>query len=342
MRDPLRRWSEAGRDAGVATLVSVRGSAPRRPGARLAVNDAGELAGSVSRGCVEGDLHEHIGRVLADGAPRLVRYGITDEMALEVGLSCGGEIEVLVGRHDPRDPVWPRLETLVEEKGEALLLVGLSEEIRARRLLVGPEGERTGTLGSDALDGRAVEAAGSLLETGGTRVLELEEPAVRIFAEAFLPPERLAIVGAGPVARHLCRFASDLGWTVTVIEPREAFGDERHFPRAERVLSAWPEEGLRAVGLDRHLRVVVVSHDRKLDVPALAAALEAECTYIGLMGGRRTQRSRREALGDLGFPDDRLARIHGPVGLEIGAETPEEIALAIAAELVAVRRGASG
>lgn len=340
MREPLNRWAEAGRAAGVATLVRVRGSAPRRPGARFAASEEGELAGSISRGCVESDLHEQIGLLFAGEGPRLLHYGITDEMALEVGLACGGEIDVLVEPHDPDDPVWPELDALVDAGGTGLLLVGLSDEIRTRRMLVRPDGERTGSLGSEPLDRRAVEAAGSLMSRGGTAVLELQDPAARIFAEAFVPPERLAIVGAGPVARHLCRFAADLGWAVTVIEPREAFGDERHFPRAERVLRTWPEEGLRAAGLDRHLRVVVVAHDQKLDVPALAAALEAGCEYVGLMGGGRTQASRREALADRGLPRTRIDAIRGPVGLEIGAETPEEIALAIAAELVATRRGA--
>ena len=337
----LRRWTEEGARAGVATLVGYRRSAPRRPGARFAASDRGEVEGSVSSGCVEGDLHEHIQRVLEEGEPRVQRYGITDEMAMEVGLSCGGEIDVLVEAFDPEAEAWSALERALEEGEAAVLVQGLSEGIRGRAMLVGLDGSRAGSLGGEELDRRAADAASALLDGGGAREIELEEPDATVFAEAYLPPDRLVIVGASPVAEELCRLAHRLDFAVTLVDPRETFADPAKFPDAGRVIHAWPDEALRELGLDPYVNVVVLSHDQKLDEPALAAALEAGCRYVGQIGGGRTQRMRREALRERGLDEDRIEGISGPVGLDIGAVTPEEIALSVLSELVAVRRGAA-
>lgn len=338
VRRPLREWQRDGHRAGVATLIDVRRSAPRRPGARFAVSEEGQLAGSVSSGCVEGDLHEHIQAVLSGEDSRLLHYGITDEMAAEVGLPCGGEIDVLVAEHDATDPVWERLDRVVDGSGAALLLLGLSDAIRGRTLLVEPDGRRTGSLGGADVDDAAVAAGRSLLERGGTAVLELPGSDLSVFAEAYLPPDRLFIVGASPVAEALSALAARLGFAVSVIDPREAFASEHRFPDAARVVRQWPDEALEELGLDPYAYVVVLAHDRKLDVPALAAALEAGCRYVGQIGGGRTQRIRREALAEEGISEEAIARIRGPVGLDIGAETPEEIAVAILAEMIAERR----
>lgn len=335
---PLKRWAEAGARAGVATLVAVRRSAPRRPGARFAASDAGDVAGSVSSGCVEADLYEHIQQVLQAGVPRLVEYKISDEMAGKVGLSCGGEIDVLVVAHEAGE-AWRGLEEALAEKRAVVLVIGLSESVRGRQVLLRYDGPRTGSLGDEQLDDAAAAVARALFDTGGSRVVELEEPRTAIFAEAYLPPDRLAVFGATPVAVALCHLAAYLGIAVTIIDPRAPFASDERFPDAERVLRVWPEEGIEEIGLDRYWNVVVLAHDDKLDLPALAAALQAGCLYIGQIGGRRTQRLRREALAERGFSADELKRIHGPVGLDIGAESSEEIALAILAELVAVRRG---
>ena len=336
----LRSWTEEGARAGVATLVSYRRSAPRPPGARFAASDRGDVEGSVSSGCVEGDLHEHVQRVLEGADPRVVHYGITDEMAMEVGLSCGGEIDVLVEPFEPDDEVWTALERALEAKEAAVLVQGLSEEVRGRAMLVDLDGDRTGSLGSGAVDRAAAEAAAPLLDGGGARELELEEAGATVFAEAYLPPDRLVIVGASPVAEELCHLASRLDYAVTLVDPREAFADPEKFPAADRVIHAWPDEGLEETGLDPYTNVVVLSHDAKLDEPALAAALEAGCRYVGQIGGGRTQRQRREAMLERGLDEARVEGVSGPVGLDIGAVTPQEIALSILAELVAVRRGA--
>jgi len=297
------------------------------------------VAGSVSSGCVEGDLYEHIRQVLSGAEPRVQHYGITDEMAMEVGLSCGGEIHVLVEEFDADAAVWAELEDALEADEPVVLVQGLSDEVRGRAMLLGIDGSRTGGLGSGSLDRAAAEAASELLDGGGAREIELEEAGATVFAEAYLPPDRLVIVGASPVARELCHLAARLDYAVTLVDPREAFAEPGKFPDAERVIHAWPGEGLSEVGLDRYTNVVVLSHDQKLDVPALAAALDAGCRYVGQIGGGRTQRMRREALRERGFDEDRIDGISGPVGLDIGAVTPEEIALSVLSELVAVRRG---
>lgn len=339
VREPLQRWVASGRRAGVATLVGVRRTAPRPPGSRFAASEAGDVAGSVSGGCVEADLFEHIQRVVRAGAPCVVEYGISDEQALEVGLSCGGEIEVLVAPYEPNGEVWPALASAIEAEHPAILLTGLSEPIRARQMLLLAGGPSAGTLGGPALDARAADAARPLFDAAGARALCLPEDGAVVFAEAYLPSPRLAIVGATPVAAALCHLARFVGFSVTVIDPRSALAARERFPDARRVVARWPQAAFDEIALDRDWSVVVLAHDPKLDVPALAAALRAGCRYVGQIGGRRTQERRRAALAGQGLPEAEIARVRGPVGLAIGAVTAEEIALSILAELVAARRG---
>lgn len=337
VREPLERWVASGRKAGVATLVGVRRSAPRPLGARFAASEAGDVAGSISGGCVESDLFEHIQQVVRAGAPRLVEYGISDEQALEVGLSCGGEIEVLIAPYEPETDVWPALASAIETEHPAILLTGVSEPIRAREMLLPASERAVGTLGAAALDARAADAARPLFEAGGPRTLCLPDANAVVLAEPYLPLPRLAIVGATPVAAALCHLARFVGFSVTVIDPRSAWASAERFPDARRVVARWPEPAFEEIGLDRGWSVVVLAHDPKLDVPALDAALRAGCRYVGQIGGRRTQERRRAALSERGLAETEIARVRGPVGLPIGAETAEEIALSILAELVARR-----
>ena len=344
----LRAWRDDGQEAAVATLVDVRRSAPRSPGARFAISATGELAGSVSSGCVEGDLHQHLERMLGGASPEILHYGITDEMAIGVGLSCGGEIDVLVERHRASDPVWGRLDAAIEGSARAGLVTGLSEAILGRRMLVtrgesatGPDvAESTGTMGDDGLDALAVGAVVERLgrsEASPVRLVE-GDGATEVFIETFAPPPRLVVVGATPIGAALCRFAADVGFEVVVVDPRAAFARPDRFERATEVIVEWPDAAFERLGLDSFTNVVVLTHDEKLDDPALAAALRAGCGYVGLLGGRRTQRLRRETLADQGFPPDRIAAIHGPIGLDIGARTPAEIAVAVLAELISEGR----
>ncbi len=335
----LDEWAAAGQPAAVATLVEVRRSAPRDPGSRFARSGAGDIAGSVSSGCVEGDLHERLGRILAGGEPGIVSYGISDELAATVGLSCGGEIDVFLERHDPADPVWAALAQALERGAPVVLLTGLSGAQRSRHLLVGEQGA-VGTLGGPAVDARGRELAARIMGRSTTRRVAWDdvEPAGQLFAESFAPPPRLVIVGATPVAEALCSFAARDGFEVAIVDPRRAFAVPDRFPEASAVVDAWPDEALAGLGADPFTSVVVLTHDAKLDEPALASALEAGCGYVGLLGGRRTQAARRQALLERGIPAADIDRIHGPVGLDIGARTPTQIAVSILAQLIAEGR----
>jgi xanthine dehydrogenase accessory factor len=239
--------------------------------------------------------------------------------------------------------VWRATRTALEAGDPIVLATGVSDPIRSRQVLLRDDEATIGSLGSTALDTVLIDAMRPLFHQGGTRLLTLEEAsggeALEVFAEAFLPQPRLLIVGATPIAEALCHLSSALGYRVTVVEPRAAFAQPDRFPGAEGVIVEWPEDGLKEAGLDRYSTVVVLTHDQKLDVPALAAALNAKALFVGLLGGRRTQRLRRDALSELGFEPGRIESIQGPVGLDIGAETPAEIALSILAQMVAIRHG---
>lgn len=337
----LEEWARRGEPAAVATLIEVRRSAPRAPGARFALASGGDLAGSVSSGCVEGDLHVHLERLLAeeDAGSAVLRYGITEEMAAEVGLSCGGEIEVLVERHAPDDPAWPHVLAALDAGRAVVLMTGLSEEIRSRRIAI-TGAVTAGTLGSEDLDRRARALAVEVMgRTQATRVLlDESDPETEVFAETFAPPPRLAIVGATPVAEALCSFAARCGFEVTIIDPRSTFARSERFPDAKELRVEWPDQALEGMVIDRFTSVVVLTHDAKLDEPALSRALEAGCAYVGLLGGRRTQRLRREALTAAGHDPAAVAELKGPVGLDIGARAPAQIAVSILAELIAEGR----
>ncbi len=339
VRNPLSDWTRAGARCAVATLVGVRRSAPRPPGARFAVSDRGDAAGSISSGCVEADLREHMLQVLAGGESRVVHYGITDAMAQTVGLACGGEIDVLIVEHDAADLAWRRLEEISGSRRASVMCTVVSADRRGARLLLEADGKRTGGLGSRIADDQAATAMTDLLEHGGSRTFQLPDNAGNAFAEAFLPTRRLAIIGATPVSAALCHLASFAGFEVFVIEPREGLVRPGWFTQAAAVLHEWPGDSLGDVGLDPYVSVVALAHEERLDLPALAAALRSGSGYIGLLGGRRTQRLRAEALRREGFEPTDVARVHGPIGLDIGAETPEEIAVSILAEMLGVLRG---
>jgi len=328
VRQVIQEWDAAGLRSAEAVLVGTQHSSPRQPGARLVVNEKGEVAGAVSMGCVESDLREHLLALMrGESSPRMVHYGAAFAEALEVGLSCGGGIDVWLRLHDPKATTW--LECLsLEPETQAILLTRLdasSEQVLWHPDRMSPSVEMG-------------EALNALWSRGGTRILE--DPEVSFFAEVLAPDPLLLIVGASPIASSLCELASRAGFRVSIVDPRRDFARVELFPSAERVVHAWPEAGLAEAGLDAHSYVAVVAHDAKLDVPALTAALKADCRYIGLLGSRGTQADRMERLQEAGFDPKQLARIHGPIGLKaIGALEPAEIAVSILAELILVRRG---
>jgi xanthine dehydrogenase accessory factor len=307
------------------------------------VTRSGKMAGSVSGGCVESDVFEHALRVLDDGRPALVHYSEADESGLDVGLACGGSIEVLIEPFAPTEP-WQAVREALERSRPAALCVGLAPDaLLGRKLAVLADGSRAGSVDPD-LDGPLVAEAQRLLLDGGATVLDLpwRGEAARIFVEAFSRQPRLFIVGATHTAMPLCRMAKQLGFRVIVVDVRSAFATEDRFPEADELVRAWPDEALGAAGLDAAAHVVALTHDPKFDLPALAAALRSQAGYVGALGSRRTHERRKAQLREQGFREADLARIHAPVGLDIGSRTPEEIALSILAEMVAARHGRDG
>jgi xanthine dehydrogenase accessory factor len=302
------RWRGLGRRVAVATVVATRRSAPRPVGSKLAVSEQGELIGSVSGGCVESDVVLAAQEVLAGGPPRLLTYGITDEMAFGIGLPCGGEIDVFV--EELTDAERPDV-TLTVVAGE-----GVGERIDDPELVQGAR-----------LRGRS-----HVLELGDRTVL----------ADVHAPPTRLFVYGAVDTAEALCRAAKLLGWQTVVADARASFATPERIPSADELLLLWPDEALEQVQPDLGTAVIVLTHDDKFDLPLIRGALASDAFYVGWIGSRRNQERRRGLLRDEGMTDDELDRIAGPSGLDIGADTPAETALSMLAEIVAVRAGRAG
>lgn len=326
--ETVRGWDAAGLKSAEAILVGTQHSSPRQAGARLVVNEKGEVAGAVSMGCVESDLREHLlGLMRGEGAPRMIHYGSAFAEALEVGLTCGGEIDVWIRLHDPQAEAWQKVCGLKPDT-RAVLLTRLEEP--SDQVLLQP--------GETPPAEEMAEALEDLWMRGGTRKIAAHEG--KWFAELLAPEPRLLIVGASPIASALCELAARTGFRVWIVDPRRDFARAELFPAAEAVVHRWPETGLAEAGMDAHSYVAVLAHDAKLDVPALTAALRAKCRYIGLLGSRGTQADRRGTLEADGFAPEDVARIRGPIGLKsIGALEPAEIAVSILAELIMARRG---
>ena len=302
------RWRELGRRVAVATVVATRRSAPRPVGSKLVVSETGQLAGSVSGGCVENDVVLAAQEVLAGGPPRLLTYGITDEMAFGVGLPCGGEIDVFV-------------EELTDaERPDVTLTVVAGEGV----------GERLD-------DPDLVRAARA---RGRSHVLELGDRTV--LADVCAPPPRLFVYGAVDTAEALCRAAKLLGWRAVVADARASFATPERIPSADELLLLWPDEALAQVQPDLGTAVIVLTHDDKFDLPLIRGALASDAFYVGWIGSRRNQERRRGLLREEGVTDDELDRISGPSGLDIGADSPAETALSMLAEIIAVRAGREG
>ena len=334
----LDLWLSQGEEIALATVVQVRRSAPRPPGARLCVTRSGRMSGSVSGGCVEADVFERAMLVLDSRSPELANYSIADELGFEVGLSCGGSIDVLIEPFIPDDE-WNTLRQAVESQQAAAYALGLAPAaLLGRKLTIPSEGRSVGSI-APALDGRVGEECERLLRTGGTKVFELpwQGEQAQVYLEALLPAPNLLIVGATHAAMSLCRLATEAGFEVTVIDARRALATSERFPDAERIVHAWPEEALAQVGLDSYSSLVVLTHDPKFDVPALDCGLKSQARYIGAQGSRSTHDGRKRQLRERGFSDVDLGRIRSPIGLDIGSRTPAELAVAILAEVLAVQ-----
>ncbi|MCW2998469.1 MAG: XdhC family protein [Solirubrobacterales bacterium] len=339
MRDviaELDAWHAAGQRSAVATVVSVKRSAPRPPGAKMAIAQDGSVTGMVSGGCVEGAVIEVAEEVLGGAAPRLLHFGIADAEAWDVGLPCGGEIEVWVDRLD--DAPAAAFAELARNGGRGALVTRMDD---GRRVLIEADGTRQGFLGDDVPQTEVAALAERLVWLERSEQHELG--GVPVFIDVTAPPPRLIIVGAIDLAEALAKLASFSGWRAFVTDPRGRFATVERFPSAERVVAGWPAKTIPELGgIDRATSIVVLTHDPKIDDAALEVALRSDAGYIGVMGSHRMQRMRRERMLELSFTDADLERLSGPVGLDLGALTPQETALAVMAEIIAVRHGHHG
>ncbi len=363
MRDVLEdliQWWRAGDEVGVGTVVATWRSAPRPPGASMLVGPDGTAVGSVSGGCVEGAVYELAQSVVADGTPVLQRYGVSDGDAFAVGLTCGGVLDVFVeavSRH-----TFPELEQvaadLAAERPVAVAtVVGHPEPDRVgRRLVVRPEGtdpEAQGGLGSQRADAAVADDVRGLLAQGRSTLLtygpdgQRRGEGMRVFCAAYAPRPRMLVFGAIDFAAAVARVGAFLGYRVTVCDARPVFATPARFPEADEVVVEWPHRYLRrhaeSGDIDARSVICVLTHDPKFDVPLLEVALRLpEVAYVGAMGSRNTHQDRLDRLRAAGLTDAELTRLASPIGLDLGARTPEETAVSIAAEIIALRWGGGG
>ncbi|HTX94058.1 MAG TPA: XdhC/CoxI family protein [Mycobacterium sp.] len=359
MRDVLAElmsiW-HAGDTAGVGTVVRTFRSAPRPPGASMVVAPDGSVTGSVSGGCVEGAVYELATEVAETHTPRLERYGVTDDDAFAVGLTCGGVIDVFVESISRAS--FPELAAVAEDiaahRAVAVATVIAHPDVRwiGRRLVVRPDGV-AGSLGSARADAAVADDARGLLAVGRTEVLKYGPDGQRlgdgmeVFVSSHAPPPRMLVFGAIDFAAALARQASLLGYRVTVCDARPVFATRARFPTADEVVVDWPHRYLAAQAaagaIDRHTVICVLTHDPKFDVPVLEVALRLpHVGYVGAMGSRRTHDDRLTRLKAAGLTDAELSRLSSPIGLDLGARTPEETAVSIAADIIAQRWGGGG
>ncbi len=316
----------------LATVVDARRSAPRPPGAKMAVSEDGQIAGGVSGGCVEGAVVVTAHEVLAGAPPKLESFGIADSEAWEVGLPCGGEIDVWVQEYLPG-----RFAEVARAGGRAAEVTLLEGSLPGAKLVLDADGSRAGSLGAPELDDEALRVAGELLWS------ERCERQGSLFFDITAPAPRLIVFGAVDIAAPLCTLARTAGFRPYVVDPRARFATAERFPDAEQVLTAWPDEAFAALGgIDPATSIVVLTHDPKLDDAALAIALRSEARFVGAMGSRRAQERRRERLLAAGLDERELARLSAPLGLDLGGITAGETALSVLAEVVAARHGHTG
>jgi xanthine dehydrogenase accessory factor len=337
MRDLLpdiEAWGAEAQPLSLATVVKTWGSAPRAAGAKMAVSADGRIAGSVSGGCVEAAVIEAAQEAATTGKPRLLGFGVADDTAWAVGLACGGAIDVFVEAPDAAELA--ELASLAAGDTPAAVATVLGGPDLGRRLFVRGSGPIRGTLKGPLGHKVAAAARAALLEG---KSLRLSIADTDVFIEVMRPAPKLVIVGGVHIAISLTWMAQSLGYRTIVVDPRPAFGSADRFPQAHQIISAWPDEALNQIGLNAESAVAVLTHDPKLDDPALREALLSPAFYVGALGSKQTQAKRRERLLAAGMSETQVARLHAPIGLDLGGRSPEEIAVSVLAQIVAVRNG---
>lgn len=341
MRDilpDLENWLKNDQEIAVATVVSTWGSSPRPVGSKLAVTRSGRITGSVSGGCVEGTVIEECTSVLDSGQPSLLEFGVADDLAWDVGLPCGGRIQVFVEPFSAYKQVYPTLKKCLQEQKSCALVTYIKGPPASynNKLLVFEDGR---TIGDLDIDRYGVDLLPVIIETlndGKSKHLDINENTA-LLIEAHPAQARLIIVGAVHTAEKLVPLAQTLGFDTIVIDPRSAFNNRERFPDAGELVVEWPDEALDGIVLDNSTYVVILTHDPKIDDPALLAALRSGARYVGALGSQRTNQKRTLRLREAGLSDEEIARLYAPIGLDLGGRRPEEIAVSILAEIVQVR-----
>lgn len=331
----LKDWSAEGCACGIAVLYQAQHSSPRPVGSCLAVTGDGRMAGAISMGCVESDIREHLLDLLQNNRPpRLLHYGAANDMLLEIGLTCGGEIDVMLSRFNINTPAWKLLNEKANDR-PCLLFTVIDGEHAGRHWCLCADASEADSL-KDAEFERIARAEAPNLFLHKRSQCYKNARGERLFAQYFTPRTPLLLVGGNPIAIALCDLAARTGFEVTVIDPRTSVAPSEYYPSAKTVIHEWPQEAMRKLGVDERWFVAVLSHDQKLDVPAIETALALNCAYVGLLGSQGTQQKRREALIARGVSEERLNSIYGPIGFKgIGAITSGEIAVSILAEIIA-------
>lgn len=330
----IKQWQKHNKPIAIATVIQTWGSSPRKVGAKMALTPDNEISGSVSGGCVEGAVYDEGLEVLETKRPSLLHFGVTDETAWSVGLACGGTIEVFV---EPLDNhIFSFVNRLIETDaaGAAITVIRGPHELLGRKLAVSRAGEQLGTFGDAALDAAAMLAEKTAVSP---HRLQLTNE-IEIFIDTVRPAPKLVLVGGVHIAVALTGMAQTIGFRTIVIDPRRAFGSNARFPHVDRLIPAWPEKAFAKIALTPETAVALLTHDPKIDDPALKIVLNSPVYYVGALGSKKTHARRVARLRGYGFNDAQINRIHSPIGLNIGAHTPEEIALSILAEIVKTRQ----
>lgn len=344
----VENWMKEGESFAIAVVVNTWGSSPRAIGSWMVVNKSGELHGSVSGGCVEGAVIDEALKAIENQQPKKLHFGVKDETAWDVGLACGGEIDVfvrpLLSDLSSDQTALKSIKSSLDSKLPfifTMVLDGPDEFIG--QLLVVTEDEDPTDTPVDHLLHALREKARELLpsHTSDIETFQFLDNKIDLFYKVYLPPLKLIIVGGAHISIALAAYAKVLGYEVYVVDPRGVFGTSARFPEVDGLVNAWPDQGLEQIGLDAHTAIAILSHDPKLDDPALRLALRSKAFYLGALGSRKTQIKRRERLAAEGLEERQLARLHGPIGLDLGGSSPEEIALSIMAEIVSVHSGMS-
>lgn len=334
----LDEWRRANIPLAVTTVVETWGSAPRPVGSKMIVTHTGGIAGSVSAGCVEGAVIEESQQVMRSGIPRVVEFGVADDTAWSVGLACGGKIKVFIEPGIAFDSIFDVLKRNLEFGKPFLTVTYLNgpDELINRKVLIEPGGNQVGDLNFNAQENQFIQDALSFLEKEKGGTIKAEDGSI-LFVDVQPVPPKLIVVGAVHLAIPLIKMASMLGFETFLVDPRQAFATRERFPHVDKLFLKWPDEALQEIGLDNSTYVVVLTHDPKLDDPALVFALGSGAGYIGALGSRRTNQKRIDRLINAGLSETQISRLHAPIGLDLGGRSSDEIAISIMAEIVKVR-----